>query len=79
MHGVVGMFDGQTDEVLTIALDFNTMADIERITLTCSLFVQLSVVHAGLERVSPALLQALIVVILPGKSLVYIREVFNQL
>ena len=73
------MFNGQTDKVLTIALYFHTMADIERVTLTCTLFVQLSVVHAGLERVSPALLQALIVVILPCKPLVDIREVFNQL
>ena len=79
MHGVVGVFDRQTDEVLTIALDFHTMADIECVTLTCTLFVQLSVVHAGLERVSPALLQALIVVILPCKPLVDICKVLDQL
>ena len=79
LHGVVRVFDGQTDEVLPIALDFHTVADIERVTLTCTLFVQFGVVHASLKRVSPALFQALIVVILPCKPLVDIREVFNQL
>ena len=79
LRGVVRVLHGQTHEVLPIALDFHPVADIERVTLTCSFFVQLGVVHAGLERVGPALLQALIVIIFPGKPLVDICEVFDQL
>ena len=52
------------------------MADVKRIL---ALLLQLAIVHAGLEGVGPALLQACIVVVLPSQSLVNIGVVFNEL
>lgn len=80
LRRILGMLDGHTDQVSSIAFDLDTVGDQKTVLLSLALLHQkLAVVHAGLQWEGPHLLKAGVDVVLPCDALVDIAEVLVEL